>query len=297
MCGIVGLHLKSPALEVDLGRMVVPMIETMASRGTDSTGLAVYSRSRTPGETKYSLGALADSVDWDDYAALLREKLGTGTLTPVGRGAVVQTSAHPRQVLPIIENLDERVDLFGYGADIEVFKDLGPAATVCAEYGIAARSGYQAIGHTRMATESAVTIAHSHPFSTGPDVALVHNGSFSNYNTIRRDLVGEGVQFDTDNDTEVAARFVAHRMSLGDDLGESIKRLLKVLDGFFTLVVATEGAMAVVRDSFACKPLVVAETEAYVAVASEYIALTALPAIAEADIYEPAPEEVYIWRS
>ena len=128
-------------------------------------------------------------------------------------------------------------------------------------------------------------------------MALVHNGSFSNYNTIRRDLVGEGVQFDTDNDTEVAARFVAHRMSLGDDLGESMKRLLKVLDGFFTLVVATEGAMAVVRDSFACKPLVVAETEAYVAVASEYIALTALPAIAEADIYEPAPEEVYIWRS
>jgi glutamate synthase domain-containing protein 1 len=168
---------------------------------------------------------------------------------------------------------------------------------VCADYRIAGRSGYQAIGHTRMATESAVTIAHSHPFSTGPNLALVHNGSFSNYNSIRRDLVDVGVRFDTDNDTEVAARYVAYRMSLGDDLGESIKRLLKTLDGFFTLVVATGGSMAVVRDSFACKPLVVAETDSYVAVASEYIALTSLPGIEQADIFEPDPEEIYIWTS
>jgi glutamate synthase domain-containing protein 1 len=149
-----------------------------------------------------------------------------------------------------------------------------------------------------MATESAVTTEHSHPFAVAPDLALVHNGSFSNYATIRRDLSAGGIRFDTDNDSEVAARFIADEMnSSGADLTEALRRMTKVFDGFFTLLVASSESLAVVRDSFACKPMVVAETPDYVAVASEYVALADLPGIQKATVFEPEPEEIYTWSA
>jgi glutamate synthase domain-containing protein 1 len=149
-----------------------------------------------------------------------------------------------------------------------------------------------------MATESAVTTEHSHPFAVAADLALVHNGSFSNYATIRRDLTDTGIRFDTDNDSEVAARFIANEMASGGaDLAEALRRLMKVFDGFFTLLVASSNSLAVVRDSFACKPMVIAETPDYVAVASEYVALADLPGIEKATVFEPAPEEIYTWSA
>jgi glutamate synthase domain-containing protein 1 len=196
----------------------------------------------------------------------------------------------------VLAGIDAGVRLFGYGRAIEVYKDTGPAADVCVRYGVPEMGGYQAIGHTRMATESAVTTEHSHPFAVATDLALVHNGSFSNYASIRRDLCAGGVRFDTDNDSEVAARFVAREMAAGGcDLTEALRRVLKVFDGFFTLLVASGSSMAVVRDSFACKPMVVATTGDYVAVASEYVALADLPGIEKATVFEPAPEEIYTW--
>jgi glutamate synthase domain-containing protein 1 len=290
MCGIVGLRLKNPALHPALGALVTPMLDVLASRGPDSTGVAIYRHDAPPGALKYSLSAPADDYDWDGFAAAVEAESGRPVeLRRAGRDAVVVTSLDAERGPGLLARIDPSLRLFGYGADIEVYKDVGPAAEVCARYGVAGRGGYQAIGHTRMATESAVTIEHSHPFAVGADLALVHNGSFSNYASVRRELAAGGARFDTDNDSEVAARYIAREMSAGADLTDALRGLMKVFDGFFTLLVATGQSFAVVRDSFACKPMVVAETADYVAVASEYVALADLPGVEKAKVFEPMP--------
>ena len=156
--------------------------------------------------------------------------------------------------------------------------------------------GSHAIGHTRMATESAVTTMGAHPFSTGPDQCLVHNGSLSNHHNLRRDLIHDGMTFETDNDTEVAAAYITWRMNQGMNLGEALKKSLDDLDGFFTFVVGTKNGFAVVRDPIACKPAVMAETDQYVAFGSEYRALAGLPGVDNARVWEPEPATVYFWE-
>jgi len=298
MCGIVGLRLKNPVLYPMLGELVVPMLDVLASRGPDSTGVAIYRHDTPQGALKYSLSAPADDYDWDGYVAAVEAEAGLPVaLRRRGRDAVVVTSLGAERGPILLARTDPSVRLFGYGAAIEVYKDVGPAAEVCARYGVSGMSGYQAIGHTRMATESAVTTEHSHPFAASADLALVHNGSFSNYASIRRELAAGGARFDTDNDSEVAARYIARQMSAGADLADALRGVLKVFDGFFTLLVASGQAFAVVRDSFACKPMVVAETEDYVAVASEYVALADLPGVEKAKVFEPMPEEIYTWQA
>jgi glutamate synthase domain-containing protein 1 len=188
-----------------------------------------------------------------------------------------------------------RDSLDGQGSTLEVTKDVGAGVDVCRRYGIANKTGYLVIGHTRMATESAVTPAHSHPFVAEPDLCLVHNGSFSNYASVRRRLQADGVAFDSDNDSEVATRFLAFRLAAGDDLEEALRWMAKELDGFYTLAITSADSLAVIRDAFACKPAVVAETDRYVAVASEYRALAGLPDIEGARVFEPNPAEIYLW--
>ena len=301
MCGIVGIRLHSGDLMHRLGELVAPMLEVLASRGPDSTGLAIYSHDLTGepvGSLRYSVWAPTPYYDWDTFGQRLRTELGVSvTAYPWGRDAVLVAGGVPDVVLAALGRIDPSVRVFGWGTAIALLKDVGPASDVCERYGVRAMSGYQAIGHTRMATESAVTVEHSHPFAVASDLALVHNGSFSNYASVRRDLVGDGVRFDTDNDSEVAARFVAARLGEGADLRDALRGAMKAFDGFFTLLVATADSMAIVRDSFACKPMVVAETSDYVAVASEYVALAHLPGIEKADVFEPMPEEVYMWTS
>jgi glutamate synthase domain-containing protein 1 len=298
MCGIVGLRLKNPALHPALGELVVPMLDVLASRGPDSTGVAIYRQDAPPGALKYSLSAPADDYDWDGYAAAVEAEAGLPVeLRRRGRDAVLVTGLGENRGPDLLARVDPSLRLFGYGAAIEVYKDVGPAAEVCARYGIAGLGGYQAIGHTRMATESAVTTEHSHPFAVSPDLALVHNGSFSNYASIRRALTAGGSRFSTDNDSEVAARYLAREISGGADMTEALRGVLKVFDGFFTLLVTSGQEFAVVRDSFACKPMVIAETGDYVAVASEYVALADLPGVEKATVFEPMPEEIYTWQA
>jgi glutamate synthase domain-containing protein 1 len=182
------------------------------------------------------------------------------------------------------------------GAGLTVHKGVGDPRDVAREYGLAGARGWQGLGHTRMATESAVTAEGCHPFSVGPDQCLVHNGSFSNHATIRRDLQAEGVAFDSDNDSEVGARFVARRLAQGESLPDALRALCETFDGFYTLLVTSGDGFAVVRDAIACKPAIIAETDAWVAMASEYRAMAGLPGIAEATIFEPEPERVYAWQ-
>jgi methylamine---glutamate N-methyltransferase subunit A len=317
MCGIAGLQITNPGLRPRLGEFLVPMLGMLAGRGPDSTGVAIYGDDAPPGVTKYSLRAPRDGYDWDGLARALHEAGGRaadgqpsgglsggsadGTGPPEvrrrGRDAILVTELAPDRVRDLLAGVDAQVGIFGYGAAIEVYKGTGSALDVCARYGVDRMAGYQGVGHTRMATESAVTTEHSHPFAVAPDLALVHNGSFSNYAGIRRDLTDAGVRFDTDNDSEVAARYIARELAAGADLTEALRRMMKVFDGFYTLLVATRDSLAVVRDSFACKPMVIAQTADYVAVGSEYVALADLPGIEKAEVFEPDPEEIYTWTA
>jgi glutamate synthase domain-containing protein 1 len=210
-------------------------------------------------------------------------------------GAVVRSTSGTQHLAEILRTAWPDVRVLGVGRAVSVVKDTGRPEETCQRYGIEGWQGYMAVAHTRMATESAVTVLHSHPFVPADDLCVVHNGSFSNYASVRRRMMADGVVFDSDNDSEVAARYLAGRLARGDDLTEATRWVMKEMDGFFTLVITTDGAMSVVRDAFACKPAVVAETGAYVAVASEYRALARLPGIADADVFEPQPEEVYTW--
>jgi methylamine---glutamate N-methyltransferase subunit A len=298
MCGIVGLSCRTDRYRGSIGKLFVPMLNALATRGPDSAGIAVYSKASPGGGWKYSLGAPWPNYPWADVARSLRQLSGQGVeLRQRGSDALAVTEMAIQELCGFLAEVDPAVIIFGFGKAIEVFKGVGPAQAVCNRYGVGTMSGYQAVGHTRMATESAVTIAHSHPFCPATDLALVHNGSFSNYASLRRELEDEGVFCDTDNDSEVAARFVGAEMSGGALLEEALRGVLKRFDGFFTLLVTTEREFAIVRDSFACKPMVVAETYDYVAVGSEFIALAELPGIDEARVFEPVPEEIYSWTT
>ncbi len=292
MCGIVGLFLKDAALEPQLGRLLADMLAVMTDRGPDSAGFAVYSDA-APGQAKLSVRGVGG-----DVATALGTALGVAvTAVPHDTHSVVSLPA-AQEGAARAWLAAHRPDLaiIGTGRRIELFKEVGLPADVARRFGLPGMAGSHGIGHTRMATESAVTTAGAHPFSTGADQCLVHNGSLSNHASLRRTLVRQGIDFATDNDSEVAAGYLTWKMREGATLAQALEAGLDELDGFFTFVVGTENGFAVVRDPVACKPAVMAETDAYVAFASEYRALAGLPGIAAARVFEPEPARVYAWQ-
>ena len=176
-----------------------------------------------------------------------------------------------------------------------VLKGVGHPRKLTEAWGLAKAQGWQGVGHTRMATESAVTPAGCHPYAVGPEQCMVHNGSFANHATVRRELRMGGVQFDSENDTEVGARFIAKQLAGGSNVETALKELCATFDGFYTLLVSNRDSFAVVRDAIACKPAVIAETSDWVAMGSEYRALAGLPGVESAKIWEPEPEVIYAW--
>jgi len=296
VCGIVGLHLRSPSLEPELGMLLAEMLVAMTDRGPDSAGIAIYEDEKPDTEHRYSLHSGGGSLDWLRLAEQLADQVGADVRAErISDAAVFSSSVAPATFLPALAVASPTVNVFSQGRAVQVFKDVGTPEEICTRYEIRSRTGYQGLGHTRMATESAVTTEHSHPFSPAGDICLVHNGSFSNYASVRRDLIDQGAVFDTDNDSEVAARLIARELSRGKGLGEALERLLDSLDGFYTLLVTTADEFAVVRDPFACKPAVIAETDDYIAFGSEYRALAGLPGIDKARVFEPGPEELFVW--
>ena len=289
MCGIVGLFLKQPRLEPDLGALLSEMLDIMCDRGPDSAGFAVYGAG-TPGFVKLTLRGPAGT----DFAAL-GAAIGH-RVTPRDTHAVLSVpAAEEIAVRAALTRLTPEVRVVGAGNRMELYKEVGLPADVAKRFRLEAMSGTHAIGHTRMATESAVTTDGAHPFSTGPDQCLVHNGSLSNHAGVRRLLAREGLEVKTENDSEVAAAYLTYRMRGGDTLGEALEHSLDDLDGFYTFVVGTETGFGVLRDPIACKPAVMAETDDYVAFASEYRALAGLPGIETARVFEPEPAKVYFW--
>lgn len=296
MCGIVGLHLRTAELYPRLGELLTAMLCEMGDRGSDSTGVAVYGDPvwSPPGRACVSVVDVAD--DADTVACAVADELG-GPVDAVTVDTVRLLSADvpSPMLLDAVTAAYPDALVAGFGSDMAVLKGVGDPRTLTDAWGLAKAQGWQGVGHTRMATESAVTPAGCHPYAVGPEQCMVHNGSFSNHASIRRELRATGVYFDSENDTEVGARFIAKQLADGRDVEAALKELCAVFDGFYTLLVSNRDSFAVVRDAIACKPAVIAETEAWVAMASEYRAFVELPGVENAKIWEPEPEVVYAW--
>jgi len=297
MCGIVGLFLKDKSLEPQLGTLLSEMLVTMTDRGPDSAGIAIY------GADQNNLAKLTiQSADPEtDFAGLTDELRADGisnaSILPKSTHAVITVAADQIDATrKALGELRPNVRVMGTGSVMEIYKEVGLPKDVLERFKISDMSGTHGIGHTRMATESAVTTLGAHPFSTGLDQCLVHNGSLSNHNNLRRELSHQGIHMETENDSEVAAAYLTGEMAKGKNLGEALTSALDDLDGFFTFVVGTKSGFGVVRDPIACKPAVMAETDAYVAFGSEYRALVNLPGIEDARVWEPEAATVYFWE-
>lgn len=296
MCGIIGLFLKNPSMQPDLGRHAAAMLQVMSDRGPDSAGFAIYNEA----------GAAQVKLTVHDAAGTGRAKLQERLDAQLGFGIEqIRHSDHSVLIVPAqreeavraaLATFAPAVRVVGSGHAMELYKGVGLPEAVSIRFGLPAMAGTHVIGHTRMATESAVTTAGAHPFSTGADQCLVHNGSLSNHNALRRKLAREGVPFETENDTEVAAGYLSWRLANGERLDAALDHALSDLDGFYTFVVGTRTGFGVLRDAIACKPAVMAETDDYVAFGTEYRALVDLPGIEDAHVFEPEPKRVYFWE-
>lgn len=295
MCGIVGLFLKKDELRPQLGGLLTDMLITMTDRGPDSAGIAIYG-DEVSGRVKITVQSDTPKMAFADLENALSADLDAPvTMKILDTHAVLSLPAEAEEkAIALLEEKGLRI--MGSGASMEIYKEVGLPKDVAARFGLRDMGGSHGIGHTRMATESAVTTMGAHPFSTADDQCLVHNGSLSNHNQMRRVLAQKGVMTRSENDTEVGAAYISSRIADGASLGEALEGTLDDLDGFFTFVTGTKNGFGVVRDPIACKPAVMAETNDYVAFASEYRAFADLPGIDGARVWEPEPATVYFWE-
>ena len=292
MCGIVGIFLKTKKFEKNLGKMLSGMLNNMESRGPDSAGFAIY---KDENKKIYKFSLCINNLNFNKFKKEISKKIKKPSLTQVSDHVILKTSEKPKKVIEIINSSFPSISIVGYGRSIEIFKQIGNPKDVVKKFKLNNFSGTHGIGHTRMATESAITTDGSHPYSTGEDECLVHNGSLSNHNNLRRELVKKGNIFNSENDTEVAAGYISNSLSNNKSLKDTLTSGLKDLDGFYTFITGTRKGFAVVRDEIACKPAVIAETKNYVAIASEFQAMAHLPGVNGAKIFEPEPGIVYSW--
>jgi methylamine---glutamate N-methyltransferase subunit A len=293
MCGIVGLFLKDKALEPRLGQLLSDMLITLSDRGPDSAGIAIYGRGGR--NTKVTVQSPEPATDFETLESELSAAGIDGSVVVKSSHAVIDTDAAIETVREFLSKRRPGLRVMSAGRSVQIYKEVGLPKDVLARFDVRSMSGTHGIGHTRMATESAVTTLGAHPFSTGPDQCLVHNGSLSNHNNLRRGLARDGMTFETENDSEVAAAYLTAEIAKGKNLGEALEGALGDLDGFFTFVVGTKSGFGVVRDPIACKPAVMAENDRYVAFGSEYRALAGLPGVGAARMWEPEPATVYFW--
>lgn len=296
MCGIVGLFIKNPEIEKNLGKYLSKMLIEMTERGPDSTGVAIYRDAVGSGSAKLTLLAPDSDYSWEALNLNLGVTFGDDYELNLQRDqAVLKVLTNAASAQTWVGERHPELRINATGEAIEIFKAKGTPARFVENFNLGSYHGSHALGHTRMATESAVTTEHSHPFSTGADLCLVHNGSLSNHNQLREELLREGITFQTDNDSEVAAGYLAWRMREGDSLETSLKNALSDLDGFYTFAVGTKDGFAVLVDPIGCKPAVMAETDDWAAMSSEFRAIATLPGANDAKIWEPVPSKIYSW--
>jgi methylamine---glutamate N-methyltransferase subunit A len=280
----------------NLGAHLGEMLLQLSDRGPDSAGVAIYRDPAPAGSSKVSLFSPDRDQDWGAVRAELAERFGAGEPEVRSTHAVIVVETEAETAQEWLREHHPELRVMSAGQTIEIYKEAGSPREFVEAFALREIQGSHALGHTRMATESAVTTEHSHPFSTGLDLCLVHNGSLSNHNDLRRWLRKEGIRFETDNDSEVAAGYLTYRMREGATLEQALEGCLEDLDGFYTFAVGTADGFAVLRDPIACKPAVMAETDEWVAMASEYRAIAVLPGAESAATWEPEPGRVYSWE-
>lgn len=295
MCGIVGLFAKSQTIQDQLGTHLGRMLIEMQDRGPDSAGIAIYRDPVPEGWVKLALAG-DGAPDWTRLIDQLNDAFDTAEGQRVGPQAVVRVKGDFDAIRDWLAAHHPEIRIVSAGEAIEIFKEKGLPEQVVETFQVRRMQGSHALGHTRMATESAVTTEHSHPFSTGLDLCLVHNGSLSNHNRLRQSLRRDGIPFATDNDSEVAAGFLTQQLRQGASLRQALQHAVQVLDGFYTFAVGTHDGFAVLRDPIACKHAVLAETDDWVAMATEFRAIAVLPGAETARVWEPKPGRVYTWH-
>ena len=295
MCGIVGLLLKDATLRPRLGELMVPMLIGMTERGPDSSGMAVFADAVAADRRKLSLYCAQPGFEWRAFEGAWVGEIGAAQFEVNANHCIVTTTSDMATAREWIAIKHPHVQVLSAGRSIDLYKDLGLPAEVAERYGFQTLTGTHLVGHTRMATESAVTIENAHPYTAGEDWCLVHNGSLANPGSLRRKLEKLGERFESDCDTEGACRYLHWRLSSGETLEQAVEHAFSDFDGFFTFLMGTRDKLALVRDPFACKPAVVAETDDYVAIASEFRSLAKLPGVKHATVFEPKPAEVYSW--
>ncbi|HEV7441342.1 MAG TPA: class II glutamine amidotransferase [Steroidobacteraceae bacterium] len=295
MCGIVGLLLKEKSLRPRLGEFMVPMLIGMTERGPDSSGMAVFTDPVALPNRKLSVYCAQPGFDWRQMQEALSALIGNADFEINENHCIITVGADPAMVREWLAQEYPAVRVLSVGRSIDLYKDIGLPSEVADRYGFSRFSGTHLVGHTRMATESAVTLENAHPYTAGEDWCLVHNGSLANPGSLRRKLEKLGERFESDCDTEAACRYLHWRLTSGDSLEVALEHAFRDFDGFFTFLMGTRDKLALVRDPFACKPAIVAETDEYVAIASEFRSFAGLPGIKHAAVFEPKPAEVYAW--
>ena len=295
MCGIVGLLVKKPASREHLGEWMVPMLIGMTERGPDSSGMAVFTDPVGEKQRKLSLYCADPEFAWQKFTDAATMQFDGVALMVEANHGILTTASPPADVRRWVGARYPLVHVLSVGRSIDLYKDVGLPVEVAQRYHFGKLRGTHVVGHTRMATESAVTPENAHPYTAGEDWCLVHNGSLANPGSLKRKLEKLGEQFVSDCDTEGACRYIHWRLEEGDTLEQALHQSFEDFDGFFTFLMGTHDKLALVRDPFACKPAVVAETEDYVAISSEFRSLAHLPDIRNASVFEPKPAEVYSW--
>ena len=300
MCGVAGFLYKNPGRTGPIGQTILHMLDVLGSRGVDGTGVALYG---APQEDALVVRVvLGGHGPGHAQAARIKdrvERIATVQEAEVQHDylrLVVRDSNDPSVLADAVEHDDPGVGVFSIGRAMEVVKQVGPARVLRETYCLSTFQGTHGIGHTRLATESRVDISHCHPFWARPhaDIAVVHNGQITNYRTLRRRMEMRGVHFCTDNDSEIIALYIAEQLASGATLKQALERSVDDLDGTFTYLISTAQGIGMAKDFFATKPLAVAETDEWVAVASEEVALCETFG-GVLRTYQPPARAVHVW--
>ena len=319
MCGVAGFLYKDPGRTGPIGQTVLRMLDVLGSRGIDGTGVALYgagvgssgreknsaslptpdSRLPTPFVVRVVLGGRGPAHEQAARITDRVERIATVQEAEVQHDylrLVISDGDDPSALADAVEHGDPGIEVFSIGRAMEVVKQVGPAQVLREKYCLSTFQGTHGIGHTRLATESRVDISHCHPFWARPhaDIAVVHNGQITNYHKLRRCMEMRGVHFCTDNDSEIIALYIAEQLASGATLQQALERSVDDLDGTFTYLISTAQGIGMARDFFATKPLVVAETDEWVAIASEEGALCDTFG-GPLRTYEPPAREVQVW--
>ena len=304
MCGIVGF-LDRREEQTGLGRTILGMLEALACRGPDSTGVALLGPPAPSADCPKLIVRvkLGDRGDFESrircLTALAESRAEASQFHATGPYLrfVIDGGANLDTLIAGIESVDREIEVVSVGQRLEIIKQVGSPANLEKTFCVSEFSGTHGLGHTRLSTESRVDLSHSQPFWAHgfPDLAIVHNGHITNYHQLRRRYQQRGVRFYTENDSEVIAVYLADQLGQGRSLEESLRAMLKDLDGSYSCLVATASQLGFVKDAFALKPLVCAETSEFVALATEEIAIrSALPGSYE--VREGQVKEVRVWE-